>query len=196
MRKASSVTGRPYSMRDERHAEAGLSQMRRPAARESSRISCLVRPASSSGAATPCCRAACLSGTVVALIVRIHAVGDDVEAVFCAELLHHREELVFAMKAARGVVLAVFGVLHLGGRNHGERNFLFLREGYGVVHLRASQAGRVGKNRQHFVAEFAVRGPCQEGGIDTAGVSHQHASQRAQTAPAQSSDLAFRARRS
>ena len=30
---ASRVTGRPYSMRDDRQAEAGLSQMRRPAAR-------------------------------------------------------------------------------------------------------------------------------------------------------------------
>ena len=38
---ASVVTARPYSIRDERHAEAGLSQMRNPASRAKLRISSL-----------------------------------------------------------------------------------------------------------------------------------------------------------
>ena len=51
--RLSTVTGIPYGTREDRHAEAGRSQVARPARRDSSRISDLVSPTSSSGATTP-----------------------------------------------------------------------------------------------------------------------------------------------
>ena len=167
-------------MRDDRQAEAGLSQMRRPARRARSRMSCLVRPASSRGAATPCWRAACWPGRIIALIVSIHPIGNDVEIILRAKFFHHSEELILAEEASRRVVLAVLGAFHLAGLNDGQRNALFLREGDGVTHLRAGQAGRVGKHGQHVLAQFAMRGPGEESGVDSSRISHQHATQSTQ----------------
>ena len=67
-------------MRDDRHAEAGLSQMRSPAsARQFADV--LLGQAGfqqrSSDAVLP---RGLLAGTVVALVVRVHAIGDDIEA--------------------------------------------------------------------------------------------------------------------
>ena len=53
-----SVTSVRYGMRDDRHADAGSSHVGRPVRRDSSRISSLVRSASSSGLRTPNSRAA------------------------------------------------------------------------------------------------------------------------------------------
>lgn len=50
--------GRAVGMRELRQAAAGRSQVGSPARRDSSRISALVRPASTRGALTPCCWAA------------------------------------------------------------------------------------------------------------------------------------------
>ena len=52
------LTQRFFALREDKQAEAGLSQTRRPALCASSLISCLVNPASSRGAATWCWRAA------------------------------------------------------------------------------------------------------------------------------------------
>src|SRR6266478_7137187 len=54
-RSLSAVMRSPYWKRDDRHANEGLSQVGNPSARERSRISCLVSPASIMGARTPRC---------------------------------------------------------------------------------------------------------------------------------------------
>ena len=68
-------------MRDERHADAGLSHTRKPG------LSCQFadfgfgQSASNSGASTRCCRAACLPGPKIAFVIGIHAVSNGRKAV-------------------------------------------------------------------------------------------------------------------
>ena len=76
--------------------------------------------------------------------------------------LHHGEELVLAVKAARPIVADIFGTLHLVGMKNGQRNALFLGKGNRIAHLRARQAGRIRQYGHHAVAQFAVRSPGQE----------------------------------
>ncbi len=52
-----------------------------------------------------------LTGTEIAGVVGIHAIGDGRKAKFCAQRFHDREELVFAMEAAVRVVALVFGTI-------------------------------------------------------------------------------------
>ena len=124
---ASRVTGRPYSIRDERQAEAGLSQMRSPAWRASSRISCLVSRALSSrrrrGAAWQ------PAGPGESRLDRhVHAVSDFVEASIGAKLFHHCEQFVLSLKAALPVVPRIFGTVEFGGGEHFDRNPLLVGE--------------------------------------------------------------------
>src|SRR5208337_832878 len=97
-----------------------------------------------------------LAGPEIALVVGINAVSDHVEAALRAEPLHYREQLVLAIEAARGVVLAVLCALHLSSLNNGERDSLLFGERRRVLHLRARQAGRVGENRQHIIAALTI----------------------------------------
>jgi hypothetical protein len=57
-RSRSGVTSVWYGSREERQADAGSSQVGRPASRDSARISAFVRSTSSSGLRTPNSRAA------------------------------------------------------------------------------------------------------------------------------------------
>ena len=58
-----------------------------------------------------------LAGAKVALIVEIDAIGDCSKPVCLRKLVHHREEFVFTVKTAGGIVANVFG----DGANHGMR---------------------------------------------------------------------------
>ena len=56
-----------------------------------------------------------LARAEVGAVVKVHAVGDVREALRCAGQLHLREELIFAVKAALGVVSLVVGAFQLVG---------------------------------------------------------------------------------
>ncbi len=113
-RRASRVTGRPYSMREERQAEAGLSQTRSPAClRECANV--LLRETR----VEQRCRdvvltGGLLAGAKVALVVDVHTIGDHVEAARYAKRFHDREKLVLAVKAAGRVVANVLGTIQFG----------------------------------------------------------------------------------
>jgi len=109
-----------------------------------------------------------LSRTKIALIIRVHAVGDDVEAVLRAKLFHHRKQLVFAMEAPRSVILAVVRALQLRSLDDRERNVLLLRKRNRILHLGSRQAWRISQHREHLLAERLMRRPCEERRIDTA----------------------------
>src|SRR5579864_1937824 len=112
-----------------------------------------------------------LPGTKVALVVNVHAVGNDVEAASYAQFFHHGEKLVFTLKAALAVIAGIFGAVEFGGGDDFERNRLLVGKGDGIVQVRASEAGRVGNHREHVCAQSAVRGPGEIGGVDATGIS-------------------------
>src|ERR1035438_7429713 len=91
-------------MRELRHAEAGRSQVGRPARRDSSRISALVSPASASGA-----------GPLAVQRVLVDAVDDVLVTALAADGFEAGEELVLAVEAAVRIVGHVFGVVELAG---------------------------------------------------------------------------------
>ncbi len=74
------MTSRPYSMREDRQAEAGLSQMRRPAARARVADVLLGQSGVEQRSGDVMLLGGRLAGTEVALVVEIYAVGDGVEA--------------------------------------------------------------------------------------------------------------------
>ena len=121
-----------------------------------------------------------LAGAEVALIVKVHAVSDGVEAACGAEFFHHRKKLVFALKAALAIVARIFGAVEFGGGDDFDRNALLVGKGNGIVQLSASQAGRVGDHRQHVCAKSAVGGPGEIRGIHAAGIGDEQSAERSQ----------------
>ena len=89
-------------MREERQADAGLSQMRRPAWRASSRISCLVSPALQQRSGDVVLLGGLLAGAEVALIVEVHAVGNRVEAARGAERFPSRQKVRLCTESSAG----------------------------------------------------------------------------------------------
>src|SRR5579864_7695917 len=83
------------------------------------------------------------------------------------------------MEAARGVVAGVFGAIEFGGGNDFEGNVLLVSEGDRVGELGAREAGRVGDHGKHVRAERLMSGPGEVGGIDSAGVGDEQASEGA-----------------
>jgi len=121
-----------------------------------------------------------LPGAKVTLVVRIHAVGDALEAALPAEFLHQGEQLILAMEAADGVVAHVLRTLQFLGGHHFQRDLPLLREGNRILQLETGQAGRIGNYRQHVVAKNLMGGIGQESGIHSARIGHQRTAQRAQ----------------
>ena len=164
-------------MRDERHAEAGLSQTCSPASRASARMSSFVSPASTSGARTAWSRAADLAGAKIPAIVEVHPVGEMTKAQPRARFLHLREQLVLAVKAALQVVLHVVRILHLGGRNDLQRKTVALGEGYGVRKMRTRKRGRIGQHRDHLQPRNLPCRPRQKSGVHPARIGDEDAPQ-------------------
>jgi len=121
-----------------------------------------------------------LARTEVALVVEVHAVRDRIEAAGVAKGFHDGEEFVLAMEAARGVVAGVFGAIEFGGWDDFEGNVLLMGEGDRVGELSAREAGRVGDHGEHVRAERLMSGPGEVGGIDSAGIGDEEASEGAQ----------------
>ena len=99
------------------------------------------------------------------------------EAELRAQCLHDGEELVFAVEAAVGVVAGVLGRGRVLRWHDVERHAERSGKGAGLVEVAAGEAGGVGEDGDHAVAEDAVRGGGQKGGVDAAGVGHHEAAQ-------------------
>ena len=110
--RASTVTGVPYGIREDRQACAGLSHVGSPIARERSRISDFVSPASTSGLRTPRFFAELMPG-------RKSPVSSRLCALMICEYSRFRQgrevrvQLFLAEEAAIGIVNAVIVPLHL-----------------------------------------------------------------------------------
>jgi hypothetical protein len=116
-----------------------------------------------------------LTGAEVAGVVGVAAVGDGGEAELRAELLHGGEELVLAVEAALAVVAEVVGAGHLLGLQDVERDAVGFGEGDGGGELFAGQAGGVGQDGKHVLAEDLVGFVGEIGGVHAAGVGDEEA---------------------
>src|SRR6266568_5932812 len=112
-----------------------------------------------------------LPRTEVALIVKIHSVSNGLKAASRRKSLHHSEELVLAMKTARGIIPNVFGPVEFVGTNHLDWNVVFAGEGDSIIELKPRKAWRVGDDGQHVASEGLMTRPREERGISAAGVS-------------------------
>ncbi len=148
-RSASVVTRRPYSIRDDKQADAGLSQTRSPAACASARISALVSPASASGAATWCSAAARCPGRKSFPSSRFSPYATAAMLAPRPLRLQHRKQLVLAVEAPVRLVFRVSLVLQLMGRQHQQRNPMLLRKINRIAVMAARQRGRIRQRRQH-----------------------------------------------
>src|ERR1700730_2562837 len=93
-----------------------------------------------------------LSGTKVALVVRIYPISDGVEASLTAEFLQDRKQLVLAMKTAGGVIAGIFRPVELASGDDFQRDFPLMGEGSRVRQLGTGQAGRISDDGQHIAA--------------------------------------------
>jgi hypothetical protein len=172
---------RPYSMRDDKQAEAGLSQIRSPASRASSRMSALVSPASSSGAATLCSLRGLLAGAKVALIVQIHAICNRVETAGGAKSFHYFEEFIFTLKAALAVVACVLGTIKFRrGRSLRPEYVVRWRKRAHPSRWVRARLGESAITASIWCPQSVVRRPCQISRINAAGIRHQQAAQPAE----------------
>src|SRR5439155_7241031 len=94
-----------------------------------------------------------LPRTEIALIVKIHSVGDSLKAASGRKSLHHSEELVLAVKAAGGIIPNVFRPVEFLGTNHLDWNVVFAGEGDSITELEPRQARGVGDDCQHVIAQ-------------------------------------------
>src|SRR5262249_29082279 len=121
-----------------------------------------------------------LPGTEVTLIIQVDAVGNGVKTMFPREARHGLKELIFAVKAATGIVTNVLRTLHLCGVNDLQRDQILPRESNSIAKLAARQAGRICDDCQHVIPENLASRPGQESGVHASGVGNQGPSQRRQ----------------
>ncbi len=115
-----------------------------------------------------------LAGPEVARIVGIHSVGDVGEAELRAERSHDGEQLIFAVEAAVGVVALVFGAIEFAGCDDAQGHAEGRGEGLRLLEIAAREAGRIGEHGEHAVAQDAMGGCGEKGGIDASRIrDHQ-----------------------
>ena len=101
-RSRSSVISRPYWTRLERQGAAGASQSGSPSSSAAARIMALVQPSSASGERTCRSPAAQKPGAVLAQVVGVGAIDDEVEAAAAGDFTQPGPELGLAEVAAIG----------------------------------------------------------------------------------------------
>src|SRR5947208_17200438 len=111
-----------------------------------------------------------LTRTKIALVIKVHAVRSCLEIVSCRKSLHHRKQLILAVKTPRGVIADVLRAGEFRSGNDLKRNSLLARENHGIVQLEAGKAWRICNDRQHVVAERLMRSPGEKGRISTDGI--------------------------
>jgi len=114
-----------------------------------------------------------LSRPVVGGVVEVATVGDCGKPELFAQSFHRREELVLAVEAALSVVRDVGFALHLAGLQNVQRDVVFAGEGDGRGQFLAGQAGRIGDDGEHIVAQHLVSFVGEISGIDAAGIGNQ-----------------------
>src|SRR5437879_10764794 len=107
-----------------------------------------------------------LARAEVTLIVQIRAVRDGVKTTGRSNFFHHGEELIFTVKASLPVVADIFGTVEFRGRNHLDRDGLLLSKRQRIFKLGASEAGRVGNDRQHVARKYLTSDPRKIGRIN------------------------------
>ena len=122
-----------------------------------------------------------LARAEVPLIVHVHAVRDGVKAAGGSNFFHHGEELIFAVKASLPVVADIFGTVEFRGRNHLDRDGLLLSKRQSIGKLGASEAGRVGNDRQHVARKYLTSDPRKIGRINASGVGNKRATEPVKT---------------
>ena len=167
-------------MRELRQAAAGRSHVDKPVRRDNSRISALVKPASTSGAFAWCMFGGVLAGPVIAQVVHIHAVGDMLDAALARHDFQAREEFVLAMETAVRIVLYVVRIIELARLDVFVAETAFARESLGVALVRFGDGSGIRGNGQRILAQHAMRGPCQIRRIGAAGVRDDDAPHRLQ----------------
>jgi hypothetical protein len=122
-----------------------------------------------------------LAGPKIALVIDIHAVGKMPETEPLPFTLHHGEEFVFAMKAAKRVVLRVIGIVEFGRWENFQRDAMVPGETHGIGQMTAGERGRIRDDGPHVRAKSMARAPGQIGRIDSAGIGDQNAAKFTQT---------------
>ena len=122
-----------------------------------------------------------LAGAIVAAIVGVHTVSDVGEPKLCAESLHAFEKLGLAMKAAIGVVTLVFRIVEFRGLDNSKRDTLRFSECSGLFHVTSGEAGRIGQDSKHAIAEYTMGYGGEKSGIDASGIGNHHRAERTQT---------------
>ncbi len=117
-----------------------------------------------------------LPRTEITLIVNVHAVSYGREIMLLRKLLHHDEQFIFAVKAARGIVARVLRLVQFRSLDDLERNVLLFRERNSILQVGAREARGICDHSQHIAAECLVRRIGQKSRVHPAGISHQSAS--------------------
>lgn len=113
----------------------------------------------------------------ISLIVKIHTIGDRFESSRRPHLFHDLKEFVFALKATLAIIANIIGAIEFRCLDDLNRKTLLFGESNRIHQLSASQARRIGDDRQHLVTEFAVGRPGKICRIHAAGISDQHSAQ-------------------
>ena len=92
-------------------------------------------------------------------------------------MLHLREELVFAVEAAVGVVALVIGIFELVGLEDLRGDVVRGGEGEGGGEFGPGEGGGIGDDRSHLFAEHLVGRVGEIGGVGAAGVGDEDAAQ-------------------
>ena len=140
-----------------------------PAARESARISAFESRASRKGESTRVLLRRAVPRAEVAGVVGVHAVGDRVETELLAQRAEHLEELRLAVEAAVRSIDAVGLALHLVRGEEAVRDAELAAHALRHRAVAGGIGGRVGRHREHSVAEDAVGGEGQVARVDPAG---------------------------
>src|SRR5215472_167161 len=121
-----------------------------------------------------------LAGAIIAEVILVHAIDDVLVAALAADFAKTREELVFAVEAAVGVVAQVIGIVELAALDVFVHDAELLHEGFEIALVGFGQRRRIGGDGEGAGAQHAMRGPRQIGRVGATGESYDHAAQRSQ----------------
>lgn len=121
-----------------------------------------------------------VAGPEVALVVRVHAVGDRVEAQLVAKLCHHFEQLGLAEVTAVRPVRAIASALHLVRVDEAVRERELRDDFVCELAVALGVRGRHRRDRERAGAERAVRRPGEVARIHAAAERDHHAARGAQ----------------
>src|SRR5262249_18387677 len=114
-----------------------------------------------------------LPRTKVALVVEVLAVSNVLKIQCGALTVHHGEQFVLAIKAARGIILRVLWPRHLVSHHDLERYLPVLSKFDCELQFTTRQTGRVGEQGKHALAKHLMRRPGEKDRVGSARVCDQ-----------------------